>query len=427
MSMVRTLLGPLAIYSITNALSSAIPFFLLPVLTRVLTPVEYGLVAMFTIMVGVFRGITGLNVHGAVGITYFKREGIDFGRYVSTCLLILVVSTTTVLLLAWLVLPWLERLTDLSGPWILVSVLVACAYFVIQTRLVIWQSARQPIPYGLMRVTQSALDAGFALWFVLALKWGWEGRVGSVALAALAAAVWALFSLRRDGLLPIGATKAYAMNALRYGVPLVPNAIGAMVIGAGDRIIVSGQLGTQALGIYTVGWQIGMVVGMLGDAFVKAYGPWQFEQLKENDAERSLRLVGATYLTFVFFALVSVGAYVFLYFFGEILLGAKFVSALAIIHWFIIGNMFSAMSYAVVGLIHFSSRTELASLVTVVCGATGLLVDYVLARLYGIEGAAIGFASVNALTFLATWATGARLYDLPWRRPRAAVLALTRV
>src|SRR5690606_3898146 len=120
-------------YSVTNALSAAIPFFLLPVLTRVLTPVEYGLVAMFTIMVGVFRGVTGLNVHGAVGITYFKREGVDFGRYVSTCLLILAISTTIVLFLAWLVLPWLEYLTDLPGPWLLVSVLAACAYFVIQT------------------------------------------------------------------------------------------------------------------------------------------------------------------------------------------------------------------------------------------------------------------------------------------------------
>ena len=43
----RGLVGNAAIYTLANVTNSAIPFLLLPVLTRVLSPEEYGLVTIF--------------------------------------------------------------------------------------------------------------------------------------------------------------------------------------------------------------------------------------------------------------------------------------------------------------------------------------------------------------------------------------------
>ena len=54
------------IYTLTRAINSAIPFFLMPVLTRYLTPVDYGIVAMFGVLLSFVASFTGLSIHGAI-------------------------------------------------------------------------------------------------------------------------------------------------------------------------------------------------------------------------------------------------------------------------------------------------------------------------------------------------------------------------
>ena len=48
----NTFLAGSAVYLFSNILNAAIPFALLPVLTRYLTPEEYGEVAMFQTLLG---------------------------------------------------------------------------------------------------------------------------------------------------------------------------------------------------------------------------------------------------------------------------------------------------------------------------------------------------------------------------------------
>ena len=53
-------------YTMGGALSSAVPFFLLPVLTRYLTPEDYGFVATFQAILVVTMPFVGVNLDGAI-------------------------------------------------------------------------------------------------------------------------------------------------------------------------------------------------------------------------------------------------------------------------------------------------------------------------------------------------------------------------
>jgi O-antigen/teichoic acid export membrane protein len=64
--------GKAGIFLGANIVSAGIPFLLLPFLTKALTPSDYGIVAMFGVMVNVFGTLTGLSVHGAIGVRYFE-------------------------------------------------------------------------------------------------------------------------------------------------------------------------------------------------------------------------------------------------------------------------------------------------------------------------------------------------------------------
>src|SRR5690606_11298828 len=85
-----------AIYLISNICNAAIPFALLPILTRYLTQEEYGQVAMFQTLLGALSAFVGVNVAGAAVRKYYDNPSInsnsELKEYISSCLIILFVS-----------------------------------------------------------------------------------------------------------------------------------------------------------------------------------------------------------------------------------------------------------------------------------------------------------------------------------------------
>ena len=67
-----------SVYTISNILNALIPFFLIPVLTRYLTPVDYGITSMMQVMIGFLTPFVGLNLHGAIAVKYYKKMKLIF-------------------------------------------------------------------------------------------------------------------------------------------------------------------------------------------------------------------------------------------------------------------------------------------------------------------------------------------------------------
>jgi O-antigen/teichoic acid export membrane protein len=68
------------IYTAAHLLTASVPFLLLPILTRYLTPADYGIVAMFQVILGIVSALIGLSIHGAIGRQYFEKDTIDFPK-----------------------------------------------------------------------------------------------------------------------------------------------------------------------------------------------------------------------------------------------------------------------------------------------------------------------------------------------------------
>ena len=64
------------IYTVSNLAARALPFLLLPVLTRYLTPADYGIVAMFLFSAMVLEPFLTLNLPGALTVKFFDK-GFD--------------------------------------------------------------------------------------------------------------------------------------------------------------------------------------------------------------------------------------------------------------------------------------------------------------------------------------------------------------
>ncbi|MDL4030324.1 oligosaccharide flippase family protein, partial [Proteus mirabilis] len=71
------LLRGASVYLTSNILNSAIPFLLLPILTRYLSTEEYGKIAMFQIFLAGISTLIGCNTISAISRKYFDDRKYD--------------------------------------------------------------------------------------------------------------------------------------------------------------------------------------------------------------------------------------------------------------------------------------------------------------------------------------------------------------
>lgn len=418
----RGVVGTASIYLLTSALSAAIPFLLLPVLTRVLSPADYGIVAMFGLMLAVFGAFTGINVHGAISVRYFQLGREELAAYVSTCLAILAASTAVTGLVVVLAGSWLSELTSVPADWLLVAVVVAGLQFVVNVRLSLWQVTGRAHAYGALVLSQGFLNAAASLLLVLAIGMGWEGRVIGQVLAACCCAAIAIWHLwRTEFIRPPTTWRKHATDALSFGIPLIPHVMGGLLIVAADRFVIVNILGTTEAGIYMVALQVAQVIGFATDSFNKAFTPWLMKRLAGSEAASRLAIVRGTY---VYFAVILAAAWLY----GalapamlELLVGGSFQAAGTLVIYLALGFAFGGCYFMVTSYIFFESRTGLIAGVTLFSGLVNILLAIVLVSRYGLEGAALAFMLSNAMTFAISWWMAQKVHPMPWLRALRAL------
>lgn len=416
MNVTRSLLGSAVIYAFSNGLAAGLPLLLLPVLTRMLTPDEYGIVAMFSVVVTAFGALTGLSVHGAISMRYFDREDIDFPRYVGSGLIILVGSGILTLLLTIVVSRLLTAATNLTLPTLVVAVLMSCAQFLVQTRLAVWQSAKQASKFGSFRLSQAAIDLTLTLVLVVGLGLAWQGRIAGMTVAAVAMAILAVISLARNSLIGWPPSMEYMRHALSFGLPLVPHIVGGVLLTITDRLMISSILGVAEAGIYMVAIQVGLAIGLVTDAMNRAVVPWLIETLKYRDVHRNIRIVRLSYL----YALALICGASIVAWSAPMLInaiaGPDFQAAAPLIGTISVGYAFGGMYLLVVNYIFYAGKTARLALVTLGVGVINVGLSYVLLQANGLVGAAQAFAVSQGLLFVATWWLAHRVHPMPWLR-----------
>ncbi len=410
-----------AIYVVANLVSAGIPFLLLPLLTRVLGPAEFGAVVNFFLLVSACTALAGLSVHAAIGVAWFKHDRQDLPRLVGTAIILGIGSTIVVAAASAIVLGTVGHSIGISPAWGAIAATTAGCNVLLQCRLVLWQSQQRPLPMAGLQIVASVFNVGLSLAFVLLLGWGGSGRNAGVAISAVLMAILAVGLLLASRQAQLGLRWKDVSTLLAFGLPLVPHALAGLLIATADRFVVSAHLGNEALGVYGAGAQVGAAMVILGDAFVKAFNPWLYARFASESPSDALGAVGAMYASIPGFLVLAAAVGFVLWVASSLLLGPAYRAATVILPMFMLGGAFNGMYLAVSGLYFFSGRTKLLSSITLPVAVLGTLITIALVPRMGVLGAAMGYAATQGLLALAAWLVAQRAFALPWNRPRAAV------
>ena len=402
---------------LSNILNAVIPFLLLPVLTRYLTPAEYGEVAMFQTLLGVLGAFVGLSVVGAAGRKYYDDNLTDteMGLYIGACLQVLVVSAAMVFVSIFFFRENLSIWLGLDKKWVLWTVGLSAFTVMMGLRLGQWQVRKKAKSYGVMQISKSIADMGLSLLFVVILLLGADGRITAQIIATGLLAAVALLFLRKDKLLVFFAwNPSYHKEIIKFGAPLIPHIGGGFLLVSVDRFVINAELGLAEAGVYMVAVQLAAGAALVFDAVNKAYVPWLFEKLKEDDLEQKKKIVRYTYLWYLVILAGTIVGFVAGPWLVGLVAGPGYEQAGEVIGWLLLGQAFGGMYLMVTNYIFYSRRTGLLSIATITSGLINLAFLILLVEMFGLTGAAVSFSIAMAIRFLLTWWVAQKRHPMPW-------------
>lgn len=405
------------IYLVSNILNAVIPFILLPILTRYLSPTEYGEVAMFQVLLGALSAFVGVVFVGAAGRKYYdsdlSRE--ELAEFIGSCIQLITIFSIIVFSVLFIFKRQFSEWLSLEPSYVLFAVLVASCGVIINIRLGQWQVQKQAVKYGALQISQSLLNMLLSLILVVVLLKGSEGRIDAQIIVSSVFLVIALYLLKKDNLLKIFTwRKDYLAEALKFGIPLMPHIAGGFLLVSVDRIVINREIGLAEAGIYMVAVQLTAAVGIVFDAINKAYVPWLFEQLKADELAQKQKIVKLTYAWFMLIILGVMLAFVIGPPLVVFVAGEQYAQAGQVVGWLALGQGFQGMYLMVTNYIFYSKRTGLLSIASISSGILNLVLLIILVRIFGLEGAAIAFAISMGIRFLLTWWIAHKRHPMPW-------------
>lgn len=406
------------IYLLSNILSAAMPFILLPILTRVFTPADFGQIAMFQMVITGLSAFVGVNAIGAANRKYYDNSVNNniLSIYNGACLQVLILSCFIILILFSIFSDRISILLDISPKWVFSALLLSVCIFIINLRLGQWQIRADALKFGMMQTGYGLFNLGLSLVFILLLNYGAQGRVDAQVIAALISAVIAIYLLYKDKLVVLmDLNPKYIKDILFFGVPLIPHAFGGFLLSAADRFVINRELGLSQAGIYMAAVQFSMVLSIFFDALNKAYMPWLFGILRSGEIYKKRSVVRYTYFYFIFLIMILLPICLFISPWAFcLLIGKEYQPAMQVIGLLCLGQIFNGMYLMVTNYIFFAKKTQLLGLVTITSGIINVILLNVFVDLYGIIGAAWAFIISSFIQFMFTWILSAKVYCMPW-------------
>ena len=408
-----SLLKNASIYTGSNIFSALVPFICMPVLTRYLTPEDYGIVAIMGSLISFLTPFVGLNIDGAIAANYY-HDSDNFTRFVKNCNSILVISSLVVVALIYIFSEYISSYTLFPSDWLWSLVMICVCQFVYGVHLTMLQMKQQALNYGILQVLTVIFNSGLSIFLVVVLSMNWQGRVLAQVITVLAFMMGSIYYFSKNGLLGLAFDREYINKALNFGVPLIPHAIAGSLLTVVDRFFIANYVDIGVAGLFVLGAQIGSGMELLTSSFNKAYVPWLFKQLKNITYERKCKIVRYTYLYFLSVILIAIVYSLALPYLLVIFVGEKFYASAQFVWPFAFAGAINGMYYMVVNYIFFTGHTAQLMYRTLLVGIIHTLLSYILTCYYGVVGACWCVLISHSVMFFIVWNLSNNVFKMPW-------------
>lgn len=406
----RELFGRGSVYTLASAVQAGSALLILPLVTRLLDPSDYGLVATATVVAQLLAVLASLGLNGAVMLEYFTPDGpararrlVGIAGLVALVVVALADATSPI---------WASGFAELSLDVDLrLAIWSAAPLAVLAASQAMLRSRRRPFAFVVATCVATVGGYGLGALLVVLTDGGATAYLAGVLIGAGAGAAIGLACGGVSG--PRRTDGPLFRSALRVGLPLVPHVVALFALLAADRLLIERILGLGAAGRYQVAYLIGGAAISLLVAVNNAWSPmiigapagerWRLLASTTRDLERLVPglFAGVALLAPILVALAAPGEYD-----PADLAPVTVVVAMSVLPflWYL----------SAVHVVFFHRRTGVLARTTPTATVFALVGNLLVLRAWGLMGAAV--VTVASYAFLA-WRVrraAARIEVVPW-------------
>ena len=408
-------------FSVGTILTKAIAFFLIPVYTRYLTPDDYGIIALVGVIISILSVFYLLGQKGSFGRFYYdyNHDKRELKEYVGTITLSIIgISFIATLILSLFGESFFALLIkDVPfNPYILLALWTTFFAILLPFPLVLYQMREKSLIYSFLTILQFIISVSLIIYFVVFLKEGALGSLKGGFFSAIIFFVIACFLLKKDLSFKIKIKKLKA--SLHFGLPLIPHALAGWILTLMDRIFLNYYTTLAVVGIYSLGYQIGMVMSLIATSINMAWAPFFMSTAKEKGEEA--KNIFSQLTTYYMVAILFIGLAMSLFAKDIIFLMAtpKYYDSHKIIPIIVGTYVLNGMYYMVANQIFYTKKTKYIPIATFGSALLNILFNYLWIPKYGMMGAAWATLVSFAFMFLFTYIISHKVYPIKYEYSR---------
>lgn len=377
------------IYGIGGVLQRFIGLLLLPFFTRVLTPGEYGIMALISLVRIGFTGAFNLGTGNSMGLLYYNETDLSKRPVIiwSCAIMLLIVNVTLIAIListAPLLSSWVFETTKYAG-FFKIAFITMGFTTIIDPFYAYLRMEEKSKQYVVLTLVSTLSTIALSVIFVLIMRWGVLGLllaslIGQVFMLAIVA-----FSVARK--IPFGINNKLFAPLVRIGFPSIFGLFAFLIIDYADRQMLQRMTGLDQLGIYSIGYNFGMVMMVAVNAFASAWPPFFMSFINRREDAKVIfgkvlkyYIIGFGLLSVIFFALAKPIVF--------IAVAPAFKTAFTVIGMVAAAYMLKGCYLIFLPGIYFAKKLKYQSIIEWTAAILNICLNLWWIPIYGIVGAA---------------------------------------
>jgi O-antigen/teichoic acid export membrane protein len=405
-----------SLYTFVGFLNAGVGFIVLPILTHYLTPADYGVISLVNTYVTILMPVIGLSTSAWVGVEYYNKD-IDPKQFrelfssVRAIPLLMAVPFALLFILGSRFLPGLMEL-PMEGYWLLLPLTLFVLYQDNFKSFLV--TSKRLLLFSITTLGKITIEIPLTVLFIVYANMHWDGRIYAWLITVAFFTFLSLYFYKKWNLLALNLKKTYVIQAIAFGAPLILHQIGKFVISQSDRIFITKMISMEEMGIYSVGYQVGMIMLIVAAAFTNFFSPFLFERLNKNTQEKKLEIIRVSYAFVIGMLVLLIIVTLLTPAFFTYLISPRFASAAKYVFWIGLSYWFWGIYLVFTGYIFYLKRTKILGYLAVLNVALNLSFNYFFIKWFGTIGAAYATCLSFFLVCIIIAVISHRLYPMPW-------------
>ena len=397
--MKNSLLKKFLSFSIGGYIALAIGFFITPIITRMISPEQYGVYSIFTVAINMCILICGLGLDQGFVRHFYEENENKRDRLLYSCIKIPILLT---ILISFFIIFFRKKVSlflfeEYSFEMIIIFILMIFLSLINRFSILIVRMNQKAKLFSLFQILTQVLNFIFIILFFKNYGNNYKTLVVAGIMSLFLVTIISIVTERKNWTYNKEMGKCSSKELIKYSFPLSITMALNWVFSSGDKIVIKYFSTLTELGLYAAAFKIVALLNIIQTGFTTFWTPVAYEKYEKNKEEKIFFEKIHEYMSFFMF-LVAV-----ILLMGKdlliMILGPKYALASDIMPMLTLMPIMYTISETTVLGINFYKKTKYHLYISISVVILNVIGNLILVPKLGAKGAAISTGIVYIVFF----------------------------